>query len=566
MGRYTFAIALAIALIGAGARLSLPPAARGQEAKPATLASGAAPAEGPCAAIRDFLDPEGKAPPDKKNPGNCIPDKAQIGFLVALVPDPVNTRLALVFDRTIESLQASMQDSGYAYAGHYLPWRARDDSESDKNEQERVSRARRESQPGLLLFREADPPAQHKTGDCPALYEKRLAVLLVAETPTGGVNRKEFANAMSLVRQARAGRKGADACLVPIVGPNFSGSMPSLYDAIQIENRHKFRVISGTATSESKWTWIHSKGVDFRSVVHNDTAAARMVILHLRNEWKKAGPIAILSEDETSYGADLSKLGISGGGDPVLNIRFPREVSRLRNAYSDNPALVAESKNKAALPQQNLRLDLRVSSTDQDSVPNFSKGQTPMSQDAVLTAIAAALRRERIRFAIVGATDPLDAIFIVRALRTLCPDVRLVLLSADLLFVTAATETSLDGILTVTTYPLFLRNQHWTHYQLDGGQPRRLQFSSSLSQGTYNAARAVLLQELGRAGSRHEDELLEYFTPSINEQEATASERPPLWITALSRSGFWLVSLSAHPNDEFRAIESCSSGHTIARI
>src|SRR5713101_3382926 len=381
MGRYTIPVAVVILMLGAGARLSVPAAApvkaQGNKAgQPAPKpAPGAAFVDGPCAATRNLLDPEAKAP-DAKNPKRCLPDKAQIGFLIAMVPDPVNTPLALVFDRTIESLQAAMQDSGYSYVGHYLPWRqtSRDDSESEKSESDRAPRDRRESQPGVLLCREADPAVLHKQGDCPALYEKRLGVLLVAETPPGGVNRKEFANAMSLVQQARLGRQGADKCLVPVVGPNFSGSMPSLYEAIQTQSNHTFRLISGTATSESKWNWMRTgKKIDFRSVVHNDTAAARMVILHLRNEWKKTGPIAVISEDETSYGADLAKMGITGSGDPVLNIRFPREVSRLRNAYSDNPALVAESKTKSALPQQNLRLDSRVSSSDQDSVPTFSK-------------------------------------------------------------------------------------------------------------------------------------------------------------------------------------------------
>ena len=90
----------------------------------------------------------------------------------------------------------------------------------------------------------------------------------------------------------------------------------------------------------------------------------------------------------------------------------------------------------------------------------------------------------------------------------------------------AEPRRALDGVLAVTTYPLFLRNQHWTHYQLNGGQPRRLQFPSSLSQGIYNPARALLLQELGRLGSRHEDELLEYFAPSVDEKEAEAGDRP----------------------------------------
>src|SRR5206468_8666816 len=117
--------------------------------------------------------------------------------------------------------------------------------------------------------------------------------------------------------------------------------------------------------------------------------------------------------------------------------------------------------------------------------------QTPVSNEAVLVNIAGLLRRNRIRYVGVLATDPLDALFLVRFLRVSCPDTQLVIFSSDLLFARVVHNWSIEGLLSVTTYPLFLENQA---YMEPHKPPRRITFPSAYAEGVYNATRGVLLQ------------------------------------------------------------------------
>ncbi len=63
------------------------------------------------------------------------------------------------------------------------------------------------------------------------------------------------------------------------------------------------------------------------------------------------------------------------------------------------------------------------------------------------------------RFAVISSTDPLDNIFLIRFLRSHCPDLRKITFESDLLYVRAATEFPATGVVLVTSYPLFLQNQ-----------------------------------------------------------------------------------------------------------
>ncbi|MFP5285630.1 MAG: hypothetical protein ACLGI9_07825, partial [Thermoanaerobaculia bacterium] len=65
-------------------------------------------------------------------------------FMIALVPDPVESNLAESFDRTIESIKGGFHESGYLLDSFWLPWA----NQADK------SGACRKA-PGLLLFRRA---------------------------------------------------------------------------------------------------------------------------------------------------------------------------------------------------------------------------------------------------------------------------------------------------------------------------------------------------------------------------------------------------------------------------
>src|ERR1017187_7618316 len=97
--------------------------------------------------------------------------------------------------------------------------------------------------------------------------------------------------------------------------------------------------------------------------------------------------------------------------------------------------------------------------------------------------MANTVRRERADFVGIVATDVLDALFLSRFLRASCPDTRLFTPDADLLFSAHPDGESLEGLLSVTTYPLFSRNQLWTG---DPKKDQRTPFASGYAEGIYN--------------------------------------------------------------------------------
>ena len=108
-----------------------------------------------------------------------------------MVPDPERTQLSLTFDRDVESIMRALQDSGHSFSRAWLPWRADAAAESSDPEirkKNREEKSERETFPGLMLFRQG---------------ETLLAVFLVGETPTSGVNRLQFSQASGYIRDLK---------------------------------------------------------------------------------------------------------------------------------------------------------------------------------------------------------------------------------------------------------------------------------------------------------------------------------------------------------------------------
>jgi hypothetical protein len=147
--------------------------------------------------------------------------------------------------------------------------------------------------------------------------------------------------------------------------------------------------------------------------------------------WQKAGRVAILSESGTLYGAHASHQDLPG--DSPLNLVFPRGISWLRNAYQDLPAAPPGLPAGVVLPTTPM-LPFAISEPTygDDKTPSLSATQTPISEEAALLSIANTLRRERVRFVVITGTDPLDDIFLIRFLRTHCPDLRIIIFESDL--------------------------------------------------------------------------------------------------------------------------------------
>jgi hypothetical protein len=240
-------------------------------------------------------------------------------------------------------------------------------------------------------------------------------------------------------------------------------------------------------------------------------------------------------------------------------MRFPYGISRLRNSYEQQnaAATVTNDKSQAPTPAAPPTLQFNIGTPDEkDIVPAFSKVQSPLSQEASLLGIVSSLQRERVSYVGIMATDVLDAVFLARFLRKTCPDVRIFLFDSDLLFARAEPNAAFEGILNITTYPLFGRNQHWTRTELKGVLPRRTAFANRYAEGEYNAARKQLWEMQAISHSMGEV-LLDYRRPDrLYPQE----RRPPLWLTVLGRDGYWPVALldkvAKQPEDADSSLES----------
>jgi hypothetical protein len=426
-------------------------------------------------------------------------------FMIATVVDPTRTHLALAFDRQLEAIMRAAQDSEYVFHDYWLPWRTETPAESpDASIQEKreAEGKRRAKLPGLLFFRGKES------------YQG-LAVFLVGETPTEGIDRDQFNTAACFAKHLRP-----RLTLAGILGPTFSGSFQSLQRALHDEKSICGRsclgeplVLSGTTTSPDA---IRDFQQDkdgfpgFTTTLHNDELAH----VELRNKYKWSR-VAILAEGDTVYGSTFNKVDF-----PPDTIYYPREISRLRNAYQDDPTLARQANPDPQAARKQLLLPLR-DQNGRDTVPQFSAGQTPVTQETILFQIAAELKERRYDAAVVTGSNVLDTLFLSRFLRENCPDVRIATLDSDLLFVHGTDSLDYLGTLSVSSYPLLpdllpLPNSYGQHF-----------FASNAEEGVYNAA-SFLLGGIPR----------DYANPFQGD-----SSRPALWLSVVGRGGYWPLGL-----------------------
>jgi hypothetical protein len=178
----------------------------------------------------------------------------------------------------------------------------------------------------------------------------------------------------------------------------------------------------------------------------------------------KAPPAAKLSQskDAPSSGSRPSDVDLATKGT-ILYLRFPRELSLLRNAQASQ----ASKPDPSAPPTPYLNLSLKDYTAD-DTVPRFSTNQSPLSIEAQLMSIAHQLQRVRSQFILISASNVLDDIFLAQFLHRACPDARLVILSGgDLLFERDTDNAPYIGSISISPYLLssldFGEHVQWLH-------------------------------------------------------------------------------------------------------
>jgi hypothetical protein len=456
------------------------------------------------------------APPASPEPDPDFQPK----FVIATFPDPLHTHFSLLFDRFIEAIQQGAQDEGYEYDSSWLPWETEEPSLALLDDQEKAEdrKSTREDQPGILLFRNAN--------DAP--YKKALIVFIVGEEPTRGIHRSQFVNAVSWIKGLR--KHGTMGTPVTILGPTFSGSLPSLAELLSddkllstLNGGTELAIYSGSATSrEAGKQFAKTKGIDFRSFLQDDETVLDRFCRYLGGTLEgklDLANLAILSEDETAYGNIVAKQGaewavLSNGGTDAndnnrpesvicpgaTKIYYPRDISTLRAAYQSQSMFSSTSTQQSQNSSQrkSLPTDLADPGGQQhDTVRTYAGNQTPLSQEAQLLGIVEALRAHRAQYVVLRSSNTLDPLFLANFLRRDYPEARVVVLNSDLLFQRGQDAMALSGVMTLSTYPLFSRAREWTALPPYEAHSHRV-FPENSTEGTYIASR-LLLQSMARA-------------------------------------------------------------------
>jgi hypothetical protein len=486
--------------------------------------------------------------------GLCAAKPPAMHFLVATVPDPLDSRLSAVFDQALNALVLAAEKQG-SLTDYWLPWLADRNANRDSRlglsvDMDGATGARKvrphdgrchEAWPGLIAFSKDDKlDAQDDT-----------ILLLAGELPTLGVRKDVLRRALRLAgplsRQSQ----------VNVVGPQFSGSAASLRAALKSEieaaapGRLDVHVVSGSATrlfNQSLLTAVLPRGsISYEATVIPDSAVQSSFYQYLVDNGFSSPPggcllsnVAVLAEADTAYAQSF----VSGPGPknescyrPKYVIDFPIHISDVRSAWESEASLREQTAQSSVLnvPITSVRVDLHERPDTLDDLPTFST-LTAASDERALSAALGMLQENRVDVVGIVATDSRDKLFLAHAVHRTAPDAQLFLFESDELFTHPDYADVLRGTLVVGTYPLVTSNQFWAGRTELGQVQERTQFDLNVAEGAYNAA----LIALG-----HSDKLYEYHWPLMPGLDIATLDRgrPPIWVTAVGEHAFWPVAV-----------------------
>ena len=223
-----------------------------------------------------------KVPAQKENggPPESAADPAEVDpavrphVVIAVLPDPVHTQLGLRFDESADELENSIQDLGWTYDRAWLPWDPKehaDEIDFDKRMENKYGQEGYDSAPGAIMFRAALNPASPRP-------LPPLIVLVVSDTPTRGIDLTSFHKAIEIWQQLTGwhnyfeGKSGgpddasnpSDAGELDILGPTYSGSVPSLKALLREMTSH-------LGKSETEDGYFCPTGKEFKVTVSSGT-------------------------------------------------------------------------------------------------------------------------------------------------------------------------------------------------------------------------------------------------------------------------------------------------------
>jgi len=473
----------------------------------------------------------------------------ELQFIVATLPDPIDSYAGWQFDPMLESVQQAMSASGYLLDRFFVPTAARD---------ARAKAGDEERHPSVVLFRRPtfDSPSNAIT------KRELLAMFLVPETPTRGVEMDTFRQAIAVVRQWTPDA----ARTLRILGPTFSGTSESLRRGLERfmmgAGSWQVRIVSGSATAD-KNQGVLQRGilpqgqpaadaaglekpadltVTFHATVAPDSAIDAALKTYLNEELLRDRPehrVAVLQESNTFYGMQSRQEGRN-----ELYLPFPLHISRLR---SDGPVPSQPDDIAPGMPRFR-PLVLNEPTRALDQLPVFS-GKTTLSYvELVLANIFETIRRERIQVVGITASDVRDKLFLARELATHCPNVVLYMADTDLFLIHPDYYQYTSGTIVAASYPIYSVNQAWT--EPEDASAARVHFATGTVEGVYNATLALLNydvdgQPLTRPDGKPAPRLVEYHRPG---SACGITCVPPVWINVTGRDHFWPLKIDTTAN------------------
>ncbi len=467
-----------------------------------------------------------------------------VEFLVATIPDPLDSHVGWLFDQQLDAIERAIEGTGHSLDRFSLPWECSFDDPAGSD-------AHRE-RPGVLLFKGAD---------------HLLVLFLVGETPTWGVQKDAMREALDFIANWQA-RTNAGERSISIIGPTFSGAGTSL--RIVLSNWKKkqensastrLKIRSGSATG-GDWLqeFFHREGFEFQAVVHPDIALLREAARFFESDRHGSSKpkIAVLAESGTSYGQSvlITAQRLRGiEGLETMALSFPLHVSRARSALQEVERRGrSEGADLAFDPQPALHVPLGDSGRARDVLPAMTGPLTSAAAEQSLATIFSTLSHEELDFVGIFASDVRDKLFLAKEIKRYLPDVQLFTTESHALFAHPRFRDELDGMIVVSTYPLYATNQIWSFPFF--GRTQRTHFPSEAAQGAFNATTTLLVEQERACGERrtftHYGAMtpLEYGAPFALEASDGKLWRPPIWISVVGRGVAWPVAFEPDPRGE----------------
>ena len=479
-----------------------------------------------------------------------VPPKIFEGkILIATVPDPLETSDALEFDRAIAALQEAGSTAEYYFELMVTPWVISDLEEPKSvNEGREAQHYRRAfgDEPGALLFRCFDENTAH------CKENPQLLLLLVPESPAYGLNMHAAQEALSAYTTLMKNQGRAASDPIQWIGPEYSASAESFHDLLyrppplfQLQSfaAYSFCILSGSVTTYEAEIRIRKANETCPHPMTNTPTLSALDLDSLdfllsqpafsRND----GSIAILKEDETTYGTPLplgdsspdnakrNSLNDERNHNRIREFSFPRGVAHVRGVYGNvlrDATAVASAREGSGLGDPTMDFSDALQQPF-DTGEEFA-AQSPVSDESILASIAASLTHIDAAVIVILATDPLDQFFLARYFRRHAPDARIVLFKAERLLPRLRGDFNLDGTIVVSRFPLFQDS----YLQAPEYRQRRhpLSFTNSNQE-------AVFLAALTQIWQRHSL----YQLPFDN-----GEQKPAPWISVSGGGDFWPVA------------------------